>query len=72
MFTWEQWNTRPGFWEYRQEVAAASGTPVLLIKPDETVSHSRYGISLSHWITKSAHDKALPTAEVLANATVQN
>jgi len=56
------------FGNIAQEVAALSGTTVLLIKPDETPAP----FSLQHILVpldnESIHDKALPTAESLAKA----
>jgi nucleotide-binding universal stress UspA family protein len=56
------------FGNIAQEVAAASGTPVLLIKPQESANL----FTLSHILVpldnESVHDKALPTAESLAKA----
>ena len=56
------------FGNIAQEVAAASGTPVLLIKPEETVSPFNLRHILVPLDTESVHDKALPTAEALAKA----
>ena len=56
------------FGNIAQEVAAASGTPVLLIKPDETGSPFQLRHILVPLDTESVHDKALPTAEALAKA----
>ncbi len=57
------------FGNIAQEVAAASGTPVLLIKPDESMP---LPFQLQHILVpldnESVHDKALPTAESLAKA----
>ena len=51
-----------------QEVAAASGTPVLLIKPQEKASSFQLNHILVPLDNESVHDKALPTAEELAKA----
>ena len=56
------------FGNIAQEVAAASGTPVLLIKPDETVNSFQLHHILVPLDNESVHDKALPTAELLAKA----
>ncbi|MGD0753372.1 MAG: universal stress protein [Anaerolineales bacterium] len=56
------------FGNIAQEVAAASGTPVLLIKPDENVSPFKLQHILVPLDNESVHDKALPTAEELAKA----
>jgi len=58
------------FGNIAQEVAAASGTPVLLIKPDESKAPTPF--QLKHILVpldnESVHDKALPSAESLAKA----
>jgi len=54
------------FGNIAQEVAAASGTPVLLIKPDEAVSQFQLRHILVPLDNESVHDKALPIAEELA------
>ena len=51
-----------------QEVAAASGTPVLLIKPDETAKPFQLRHILVPLDNESVHDKALSIAESLAKA----
>jgi nucleotide-binding universal stress UspA family protein len=56
------------FGNIAQEVAAASGTPVLLIKPDEIVSKFKLKHILVPLDNESVHDKALPVAEELAKA----
>jgi nucleotide-binding universal stress UspA family protein len=56
------------FGSIAQEVAAASGTPVLLIKPDETAGAFNLKHILVPLDNESVHDKALPIAESLANA----
>ena len=56
------------FGNIAQEVAAASGTPVLLIKPDESSSAFQINHILVPLDNESVHDKALPTAEMLAKA----
>jgi nucleotide-binding universal stress UspA family protein len=56
------------FGNIAQEVAAASGTPVLLIKPDEIVSKFKLQHILVPLDNESVHDKALPVAEELAKA----
>ncbi len=56
------------FGNIAQEVAAASGTPVLLIKPDETVAPFQLQHILVPLDNESVHDKALPTAQSLAEA----
>ena len=56
------------FGNIAQEVAALSGTPVLLIKPDEIISPFQLRHILVPLDTESVHDKALPTAEMLAKA----
>jgi nucleotide-binding universal stress UspA family protein len=56
------------FGNIAQEVAAASGTPVLLIKPDETVPRFKLQHILVPLDNESVHDKALPIAEELAKA----
>jgi len=56
------------FGNIAQEVAALSGTPVLLIKPDETPSSFQVRHILVPLDNESVHDKALPTAEMLAKA----
>ena len=56
------------FGNIAQQVAALSGTPVLLIKPDEIISPFQLRHILVPLDTESVHDKALPTAEMLAKA----
>ncbi len=56
------------FGNIAQEVAAASGTPVLLIKPDESVGPFHLKHILVPLDNESVHDKALPTAQSLAKA----
>jgi nucleotide-binding universal stress UspA family protein len=56
------------FGNIAQEVAAASGTPVLLIKPDESASDFNLKHILVPLDNESVHDKALPIAESLAKA----
>jgi nucleotide-binding universal stress UspA family protein len=56
------------FGNIAQEVAAASGTPVLLIKPQEKASSFQLNHILVPLDNESVHDKALPTAEELAKA----
>jgi nucleotide-binding universal stress UspA family protein len=56
------------FGNIAQEVAAVSGTPVLLIKPDESTSAFQLRHILVPLDNESVHDQALPTAEVLAQA----
>ena len=56
------------FGNIAQEVAAASGTPVLLIKPNESASQFQLQHILVPLDNESVHDKALPTAEGLAKA----
>ena len=51
-----------------QEVAAASGIPVLLIKPDDTTAPFKLRHILVPLDNESIHDKALPSAEALAKA----
>jgi nucleotide-binding universal stress UspA family protein len=54
------------FGNIAQEVAAASGTPVLLIKPDDSSLSFQIKHILVPLDNESVHDKALPTAETLA------
>jgi len=56
------------FGNIAQEVAAASGTPVLLIKPDDTTAPFQLKHILVPLDNESIHDKALPTAELLAKS----
>jgi nucleotide-binding universal stress UspA family protein len=56
------------FGNIAQEVAAASGTPVLLIKPDDSAKQFQLQHILVPLDNESVHDKALPTAESLAKA----
>ena len=56
------------FGNIAQEVAAASGKPVLLIKPDEKTAPFELHHILVPLDNESVHDKALPTAESLAKA----
>ena len=56
------------FGNIAQEVAADSGTPVLLIKPDESTTLFQLRHILVPLDNESVHDKALPTAEALAKA----
>ncbi len=56
------------FGNIAQEVAAASGIPVLLIKPAEPVTPFQVRHILVPLDNESVHDKALPTAEALAKA----
>jgi nucleotide-binding universal stress UspA family protein len=56
------------FGNIAQEVAAASGTPVLLIKPDDSSKSFQIQHILVPLDNESVHDKALPTAESLAKA----
>jgi nucleotide-binding universal stress UspA family protein len=56
------------FGNIAQEVAEASGTPVLLIKPQEKASSFQLNHILVPLDNESVHDKALPTAEELAKA----
>jgi nucleotide-binding universal stress UspA family protein len=56
------------FGNIAQEVAAASGTPVLLIKPSESAAPFQLQHILVPLDNESVHDKALPTAEALAKA----
>ena len=56
------------FGNIAQEVAAASGQPVLLIKPDDASSHFKVRHILVPLDNESVHDKALPTAEGIAKA----
>jgi nucleotide-binding universal stress UspA family protein len=56
------------FGNIAQEVAAASGTSVLLIKPDETVFPFKLQHILVPLDNESVHEKALPIAEALAKA----
>jgi nucleotide-binding universal stress UspA family protein len=54
------------FGNIAQEVAAASGTPVLLIKPEDAAKQFQLKHILVPLDNESVHDKALPTAEELA------
>jgi nucleotide-binding universal stress UspA family protein len=54
------------FGNIAQEVAAASGTPVLLIKPNEANRSFQLKHILIPLDNESVHDKALPIAESLA------
>jgi nucleotide-binding universal stress UspA family protein len=54
------------FGNIAQEVAAVSGTPVLLIKPNYAAKSFQLKHILVPLDNESAHDKALPTAEGLA------
>jgi nucleotide-binding universal stress UspA family protein len=56
------------FGNIAQEVAAASGTPVLLIKPDDSASTFTLQHILVPLDNESVHDKALVTAEELTKA----
>ena len=56
------------FGNIAQEVAAASGTPVLLIKPNESAAPFHLRHILVPLDNESVHDKALPAAEALAKA----
>ncbi len=56
------------FGNIAQQVAAASGIPVLLIKPFETATTFHLNHILVPLDNESVHDKALPTAEILAKA----
>jgi len=56
------------FGNIAQQVAAASGTPVLLIKPDDSPSKFEVRHILVPLDNESVHDEALPTAETLAKA----
>jgi len=56
------------FGNIAQEVAAASGTPVLLIKPQEAAAPFQLRRILVPLDNESVHDRALPTAEELAKA----
>ena len=56
------------FGNIAQEVAAASGTPVLLIKPEDSPASFQLHHILVPLDNESVHDKALPTAESLAKA----
>jgi len=56
------------FGNIAQEVAAASGTPVLLIKPNKSASSFRIKHILVPLDNESVHDQALPMAESLAKA----
>lgn len=56
------------FGNIAQEVAAASGTPVLLIKPDDSTSTFTLQHILVPLDNESVHDKALVTAEELTKA----
>ena len=56
------------FGNIAQQVAAASGTPVLLIKPAESSVPFKLGHILVPLDNESVHDKAIPVAEELAKA----
>lgn len=56
------------FGNIAQEVAAASGTPVLLIKPDDAIAQFQLRHILVPLDNESVHDKALATAEELVKA----
>lgn len=56
------------FGNIAQEVAAVSGTPVLLIKPDESPAPFQLRHILVPLDNEFVHDQALPTAESLAQA----
>jgi len=56
------------FGNIAQQVAAASGTPVLLIKPAESSVPFKINRILVPLDNESIHDKAIPTAEELAKA----
>ena len=56
------------FGNIAQQVAAASGTPVLLIKPAEPSVPFKLGHILVPLDNESVHDKAIPSAEELAKA----
>ena len=56
------------FGNIAQQVAAASGTPVLLIKPTESSAPFKIDRILVPLDNESVHDKAIPTAEGLAKA----
>jgi nucleotide-binding universal stress UspA family protein len=56
------------FGNIAQQVVAASGTPVLLIKPDDSITQFDLHHILVPLDNESIHDKALPIAEGLANA----
>jgi len=56
------------FGNIAQQVAALSGTPVLLIKPAENIAPFLLQHILVPLDNESIHDKALPTAEALAKA----
>jgi nucleotide-binding universal stress UspA family protein len=56
------------FGNIAQEVAAASGTPVLLIKPNESATSFQLHHILVPLDNESIHDKALPAAEALVKA----
>ena len=56
------------FGNIAQEVAALSGTPVLLIKPGESTPPFQLKHILVPLDNESIHDKALPSAEELARA----
>lgn len=56
------------FGNIAQAVAAASGFPVLLIRPDEVLTSFMIRHILVPLDNESVHDKALPTAESLAKA----
>jgi len=56
------------FGNIAQEVAAASGTPVLLIKPNESSNKFKLTHILVPLDNESVHDQALPMAESLAKA----
>jgi nucleotide-binding universal stress UspA family protein len=56
------------FGNIAQQVAAGSGTPVLLIKPDDKAAPFNLRHILVPLDNESIHDKALPSAEILAKA----
>jgi nucleotide-binding universal stress UspA family protein len=56
------------FGNIAQAVAAASGVPVLLVKPDEILTSFQIRHILVPLDNESVHDKALPVAESLAKA----
>jgi nucleotide-binding universal stress UspA family protein len=56
------------FGNIAQQVVAASGTPVLLIKPDDVTAPFQMKRILVPLDNESVHDEVLPTAEELAKA----
>jgi nucleotide-binding universal stress UspA family protein len=56
------------FGNIAQEVAAASGTPVLLLKPDDITAPFQMKRILVPLDNESVHDEVLPAAEELAKA----